>query len=267
MDLQLRDAVVLITGGTDGLGLALALRLVEEGARVAVCGRDPGRVDAARSVLEAAADEDGTEEADDGVLAMSVDVTDPAAVASFVASAAGRWGRIDGLVNNAGTSAGAPVADLTDEAWTSDLELKLLAAARTVRLALPHLRAGGGAIVNVLAIAAKTPRASSMPSAASRAAGMAMSKALSRELGPDGIRVNSVLIGLMDSGQWRRRAQEAGVPLEEFEANLARGLEVPLGRIGRADEFADLAAYLLSPRASYVTGTAINLDGGASPAW
>jgi NAD(P)-dependent dehydrogenase (short-subunit alcohol dehydrogenase family) len=256
MDLQLRDRVVLITGGTDGLGLALAGRLVEEGARVAVCGRDSGRVEAAAALLGEQA------------LAMPVDVTDAAAVAGFVSATAQRWGRIDGLVNNAGTSAGGPVAEITDEAWTADLDLKLVAAARTVRLVLPHLTAaGGGAIVNVLAISAKTPLANSMPSAASRAAGMALSKALSRELGPAGIRVNSVLIGLVESGQWRRRAEQAGLPLEELQANMAKGMQVPLGRMGRADEFADLAAYLLSPRSSYVTGTAINLDGGASPAW
>jgi NAD(P)-dependent dehydrogenase (short-subunit alcohol dehydrogenase family) len=269
MDLQLRDKVVLITGGTDGLGLALAGRLVDEGARVAVCGRDRGRVDAAQQVIGARslATRGGTEEADDAVLAMVVDVTDAGAVAGFVATAVDRWGRIDGLVNNAGTSAGAPVADLTDEDWTADLDLKLVAAARAVRLALPHLRASGAAsIVNTLAIAARTPMANSMPSAASRAAGMAMTKALSRELGPDGIRVNAVLIGLVESGQWRRRAEAAGRPAAEFGADLAKGMQVPLGRIGRADEFADLATYLLSPRSSYVTGTAINLDGGASPA-
>jgi NAD(P)-dependent dehydrogenase (short-subunit alcohol dehydrogenase family) len=115
-------------------------------------------------------------------------------------------------------------------------------------------------------MAAKAPGAGSAPSSVSRAAGMALMKALSKELAPDGIRVNAILIGLIESGQWVRSAEAAGVPLPEYYKRLADGSGVPLGRIGRADEFADLAAYLLSARASYLTGTAINLDGGLSPA-
>ena len=105
----------------------------------------------------------------------------------------------------------------------------------------------------------------SLPTAASRAAGLALTKAAARDLGGRGIRVNAILIGLVESGQWRRRAEAAGQPEDELYRKLAQSGDIPLGRVGRAEEFADLAAYLLSDRASYVTGSAINLDGGSSP--
>jgi NAD(P)-dependent dehydrogenase (short-subunit alcohol dehydrogenase family) len=258
VDLGLEASVVLVTGGTDGLGAALARRLVEERARVAVCGRNVARVESVGDELTALGGD---------VLAVSADVTHPEEVEAFVAAAVSRWGRIDGLVNNAGQSAALPISDITDEAWTADLDLKVLGATRLVRSALPWLKESPhGAIVNTLAISARTPPGNSLPSSASRAAGLALTKALSKELGPEGIRVNAVLIGLLESGQWRRLAQNTGQTEEQVLANLAAGADIPLGRVGRSGEFADLAAYLLSPRASYVTGSAVNLDGGLSPA-
>ena len=255
MDLGLSGAVVVVTGGTDGLGAALAVRLVDEGARVAICGRDPERLAATAETLRAAGGD---------VVAEPADVTSPADLERFVAAAAGRWGRIDGLVNNAGRSSSGPIDAVSDEEWHQDLDLKVMAAVRATRLALPHLRAaGGGAILNILNIGSKAPGAQSLPTTASRAAGLAITKALSKELGPDGIRVNAILIGLVESGQWRRRAEASGQPVDQMYAGMGAG--IPLGRVGRAEEFADLASYLLSSRASYVTGSAINLDGGASP--
>src|SRR3954451_3088867 len=257
MDLHLHGSAFLITGGSDGLGAARAERLLEEGANVAICGRDPERLEAARMRLAGRGGD---------VLAVPADVTRVDDLTRFVTAAADRWQRIDGLVNNAGRSAAGRLEQLSDQDWSDDLELKVLAAVRATRLVLPHLRAGGGgSIVNVLAIAAKTPGAGSMPSSTSRAAGMAMTKALSKELGPDRIRVNAVLIGLIESGQWVRRAEESGRSVEQVYADLLAANDIPLGRIGRAGEFADLIAFLLSDRAAYLTGTAINLDGGTSP--
>jgi NAD(P)-dependent dehydrogenase (short-subunit alcohol dehydrogenase family) len=258
VDLQLDGTVTLVTGGTDGLGAALAERLVEEGGRVAVCGRDPRRLEATGQRL-ARLDQAGGD-----VLAVRADVTDAQDAEAFVTAAFNRWGRVDALVNNAGRSAAGRLPEVGDEGWASDLDLKVVAAARLTRLVVPHLvRAGGGAVLNVLAIAAKAPAAGTLPTAASRAAGLAMTKALSNELGPSGIRVNAILIGLIRSGQWRRRAEDQGRPLEDFYVDLAEG--IPLGRVGREAEFADLGAFLLSSRASYVTGAAVNLDGGLSP--
>src|SRR5215472_1944911 len=216
MDLHLNGKVVLITGGTDGLGAALAYRLIEEGALVAVCGRDSDRLSATERRLR---------EAGGDAIAVRADVTRLADLERFVETAARRWGHIDGLVNNAGKSAAGRIDQVADEDWIADLDLKVLAAARCTRLAVPHLiAAGGGAIVNVLNIGSKAPGAGSLPTAASRAAGLALTKSLSREAAADGIRVNAVLIGLIESGQWVRQAAATGVPLEDHYAGMAQRL-------------------------------------------
>jgi NAD(P)-dependent dehydrogenase (short-subunit alcohol dehydrogenase family) len=183
-----------------------------------------------------------------------------------VDAAVARWGRIDGIVHNAGRSAAGPIDSTDDATWEGDLQLKLMGAVRLTRMALPSLRENRGAAVFTLAMAAKAPGPASTPSSVSRAAGMALMKSLSKELAPQGIRCNAILIGLMESGQWVRGAADAGVGLPEYYARLSEGAAIPLGRVGRSDEFADLACFLLSARASYLTGTAINLDGGLSPA-
>lgn len=256
MDLELAGKTVLVTGGTDGLGLALAKRLAAEGAAVAVCGRDAERVRSAEAALRGAGGD---------AMAQQADVARPEDLEAFVDVAVARWGRIDGVVHNAGRASGGPIESIEDAKWESDFQLKLMAAVRLTRLVLPRLRETQGSILFTLAIAAKAPGASSEPSSVTRAAGMALMKALSKELAPDGVRANAVLIGLIESGQWVRAAESTGQPVEQFYERFAKDAAIPLGRFGRADEFADLGCFLLSPRASYLTGVAINLDGGMSP--
>lgn len=254
MDLELAGKVVLVTGGSEGLGAAVCNRLVWEGARVALCARNSRKLEAFAATLRAQGGE---------VLAIPADVSRAQEVERFVQAAQERWGRIDALVNNAGSASAKAFLSVTDQEWEEDFQLKVFAAIRAVRLAVPHLRsAGGGAIVNVLSIKAKEPGKNTMPSSVSRAAGMSMMKVLSKELGPDNIRVNAVLVGMIESAQWVKRAESSGKPPEVLYAERSKEAGVPLGRIGRAEEFADVVAFLVSPRASYVTGSAINVDGG-----
>jgi NAD(P)-dependent dehydrogenase (short-subunit alcohol dehydrogenase family) len=253
MDLGVGGRSYLITGGTDGLGLALARRLTEEGATVAVCGRDAVRLDRARELLGPTAH------------LAACDVTDAAQMARFVESTQTALGGLDGVVSNAGQSSAAAIEKSTDEKWQNDFELKVLAAVRLARLCTPALVARGGSFLSVLSVTAKAPGAGSTPTAASRAAGLALIKALAAELGPQGVRANAILIGLIESGQWERLAERSTMPVEDLYRRLAEGQKIPLGRVGRSEEFADLAAFVLSPRASYLTGVGINLDGGLSP--
>src|ERR1700722_9843551 len=231
MDLELTGKTVLITGGTDGLGLALATKLATEGAAVAVCGRDEERLHAAEAAVRAAGGD---------VLAQRADVSLAKDVEGFVEAAVARWGRIDGIVHNAGRASAGSIETIDDETWESDVELKLMAAVRLTRLALPMLRASHGAVLFTLAVSAKAPGGSSEPSSVTRAAGMALMKALSKELAPDGIRVNAVLIGLIESSQWARTAEGAGTALEDFYDRFATDAGIPLGRFGKAAEFADV---------------------------
>lgn len=253
MDLDVRDRVFLITGGTDGLGFGLAQKLVAEGARVVVCGRNAERLSRARAELGERA------------LCVRADVTREGDVESLVDEALSVFGRLDGAVNNAGRSAAGPIRDSDDAVWRDDYELKVIAALQVVRRVLDSLEATGGSILNVLTIMARSPGANSAPTSASRAAGLALTKALACEVAPRGIRVNAVLIGFIESGQWVRRAHDAGVDVAEYYQTLAERSQIPLGRVGTSEEFADVAAFLLSPRASYITGVGLSIDGGLSP--
>jgi NAD(P)-dependent dehydrogenase (short-subunit alcohol dehydrogenase family) len=177
------------------------------------------------------------------------------------------FGRVDVLVNNAGTSNAHPFENVTDAQWQEDLDLKLFAAIRLVRLAWPQMRERKwGRIINVLNTGAKAPRPASVPTSVTRAAGMALTKVLSAEGAPHNVLVNALLVGLVVTDQIVRRHRQEGtnVSLEDYIAKA--GASLPMGRLGRAAEFANVACFLASDAGSYVTGTAINVDGGMSPA-
>jgi 3-oxoacyl-[acyl-carrier protein] reductase len=256
MDLGLSGKVALVTGGSEGIGEATAKAFAREGARVAICAR---REEPLKQVADAITAAGGD------CLALSADVRRAEDIERFVTAAHDRFGRIDALVNNAGMAAANPFESITDEAWIDDLDLKVFAAIRTCRLVIPMMRQqGGGAIVNITQITGKQPGAASYPSSMSRAAGIALTKALSKEFAKDNIRVNTVCIGLVKSGQISRSAmrQHPDVSLEEAYARM--GKNVPLGRLAEAEEAADLITFLCSERAKYITGDAINFDGGSS---
>ena len=253
MDLGLKGKVAAITGGSEGIGKAAAVRLAQEGASVAICGR---RAD----VLRGAADEIAKY---GNVLAVAADVTKPGDCERFIAETAARYGRLDILVNNAGTSNANAFETVTDEVWQQDLDLKLFGAVRCSRAAIPHMKAqGGGRIINITMVGGKQPAARSLPTTVSRAAGIALTKALSRDLAGDRILVNTVCVGVIKSGQMARGAARRGVSLDEHYATI--GKNVPLGRIGEAEEAANVIAFLASEAASYVTGASVNVDGGMS---
>jgi NAD(P)-dependent dehydrogenase (short-subunit alcohol dehydrogenase family) len=261
MDIRLDGKTALITGGSEGLGRATGRKLAESGANVALVARDPGKLeDAVGEISDAVA---GTQVR---VESVSCDVTDPAQIQNAWDSVTGSLGQVDILVNNAGATAIGPFLEITDEMWQADLDLKLLAAIRFARLAMPGMAdRKWGRIINVLAGAAKTPGPRSAPTSVSRAAGMALTKVLAGEGAPDNILVNALLVGIIRSGQHERRHQ-ANAPDKSFEDFIApQEKQVPLGRIGDAEEFANLACFLVSDAASYVTGCAINIDGGRSP--
>ena len=262
MDLGLQDKVAIVTGGSEGIGKAAALGMAREGARVLIVSRR-------QDVLEQAAQDIWT--ATDGVvLAVTGDVTERDTVSRVVGTALERFGRVDILVNNAGKSLQMPFEALSDADWQGDFDLKLWGAVRFIQAVIPEMRKiGAGRIINVTALDGRTPEAGSMPGSIARAAAIAVTKGLSKDLAKDNILVSTVCIGLIKSGQtgrWyhRKKESEPSLTVDQFWAQLAEELEIPLGRVGEAQEAGDVITFLASERASYLTGIAVNIDGGSS---
>ena len=258
MELGVDGKVAIITGGSDGIGKATAQILAGEGAAVAICARTADKLEAAAAEIRSSTG--GT------VLAVPADVTNPADLERLVATVREQLGVPTLLANNAGTSAAGNFLSVTEDKWESDLDLKLMAAIRLSRMVVPLMQqAGGGSIVNVTAVAGKHPGPGSMPTSISRAAGIALTKGMSKDLAGGNIRVNAVCIGLIKSGQISRFANARGNG-DEAAGYAAMGVNVPLGRVGEAEEAGRVVAFLLSDAASYITGVAVNIDGGMSSA-
>ena len=258
MELGLRGRRAIVTGGSKGLGQAIAAELLAEGAAVAICSRHAAELDATAAELRAAAVQGPS------VTALPCDVTDPAQVEAFVADATAALGGLDILVNNAGGAHPGRFGDLTDADWQADIDVKLFSQIRCTRAALPHLRRSPAPrVININAVYGRYPDPVFMATSANRASCLGLAKALSMELGQDAILVNSVNIGFVTTPQWenihRRRAPD--VPAADFFGRLA-GREVPLGRFGRPDEVSGLVAFLASDRGSYITGASIDVAGG-----
>ena len=254
MELGLRGKVAAVTGGSEGIGRATVERLVQEGAKVALCARRA-------EVLNAFAEELRNNGAD--VLPIVADAAKPGDMERFIEETVRRYGRVDIVVNNAGGTGQEPFEKVEDAAWQRDIDVKVFAQIRTARAAVPHMKQqGGGRIINLNMVGAKAPFAGSFPTTISRAAGLALTKALSKEYAGDNILVNAVAVGKIKSKQQERRAARTGLSVDEHYSRT--GKTVPLGRMGEAEEVANVIAFLASDAASYVTGCCINVDGGVS---
>ena len=254
MDLGLKGKIAVITGGSDGIGRATAVLLAREGAKVAICARGQENLDKTAAEIRKFGGE---------VLAVSADMFKPADIERFFDAVIKQYGGIDILLNNAGTSQRGNFLEIDDQKWRDDIELKVFGAIRCTRRAIPEMKKrGGGRIINVTISSAKQPGAGSMPTSLSRAAGLVLTKSLSKEYAPDNILVNTVCIGKIKSGQHERRMVREGRSPEKYYNDESK--TIPMGRFGEAEEAASAIVFLASSAASYVTGTSINLDGGVS---
>ncbi len=256
MEISLSGRAAIVTGGSKGIGFAVATRFAASGADVAIVARTKEPLDEAVAAIK--------KSAKGRVIGVQADVGKAADIARAYDEVMKAFGKVDIIVNNAGTSRAMPFEKVTDEILHDDIEQKLFAAVRMIRLVLPQMKERRwGRFINVLNIGAKAPRGNSMPTSVSRAAGMAMTKALSNELAPHNVLVNAMLVGLIEADQHVQRAKQTNVPLNEYYKNAQK--EIPLGRVGKAAEFSNLACFLASDAGSYITGTATNVDGGRSP--
>lgn len=258
MEARMDGRNAIVTGGSLGIGRAIATEFARSGADVAIIARGSGALEKTKA--------DITAECGATIVAISADVSEAEGCAWAFAEAEAALGSVDILVNGAGSSNRQPFEEISDEVWQADLDLKLFAAIRLSRLVMPGMKERRwGRIINILNTGAKAPPGGGAPTAVSRAAGMALGKVLAGEGAAFNVLVNSLLVGKIESDQWERRhaASQSGETLEEFY--VKNGKALPMGRMGKAEEFANMACFLASDAGSYINGTAINVDGGLSP--
>jgi 3-oxoacyl-[acyl-carrier protein] reductase len=258
MDLQLKDRVAIVTGTSRGLGLASARALIEQECRVTICGRTSDTLERARATLAEVAG------SSDHVLAVQADLTRLDGVQTVVDRTVATFGGIDVLVNNVGLARGGSLLETSDDEWQEAIDNTLMPAVRASRLAVPHMqRRGGGSIVIIASIFARET-GGRMTYGAVKAAEIGLSKSLAQQLASSNIRVNCVSPGsiLFEGGSWWKRQQSDPAAIAEYVKR-----ELPFGRFGRPEEVGDVVAFLASPRASWISGTSIVVDGCQSRAF
>ncbi len=251
VDLELNDRVAIVTGSSRGLGLASARALVQEGCRVTLCARGAAGLTEAAAELRRLA-------GGDRVLAVPADVSTGEGIEAVVSQAVERFGRLDVLVNNVGLARGSTIVDTSDAEWHEALDQTLFPAIRASRLAVPHMRRqGGGAIVMIASIWGRES-GGRMTYNAVKAAEISLAKSMAQQLARDNIRVNSVAPGsiLFPGGSWHRRKQDDPDGIADFVMR-----ELPFGRFGRAEEVGQVVAFLVSSRASWISGASLPVDG------
>lgn len=259
MELGIKDKVAIVTGASKGIGLYTALQLALEGAKIAIVARNANKLQEAKEFIQ--------QETNVDVLTVVADVSLEEDCKRIIEETVAYFGKLNILINNAGTSSANSFEDVETDLWHSDLNLKLFGAIHCSKFALPYLKEQqGGSIVNVTAVLAKTPPESSLPTSVSRSAGLALTKAMSKDLGKYNIRVNTVCIGLIRSRQIEKRWQNLMPESSWEEYSKEEGKGIPLGRIGDTKEAANVITFLASDAASYVSGTSVNIDGGSGEA-
>ncbi len=261
MDLGLEGKVALVGGSSKGIGRAVALALAREGCRVTICARDNAALAATAQAIR--------QQTESKVFSLVCDMSSYEDIRRVVAETVKTFGRLDILVNNAGGPPTGTFDELDESAWLQAINQNLLSAVRTIREALPHLRrSGSGRIINITSVAVKQPIDRLILSNTARLGVVGMAKTLSRELAPEGITVNNVCPGNIATERLvsliEERARRQGVPMEQaIEVEESR---VPMGYLGDPEDVANLAVFLASTKARYITGTTIQVDGGSTTA-